>query len=102
MKNPAAVTLGRLGGQATSEAKAATARANGAKGGRPKKPKRVDRRSNQCITMHPNVRQMADEIIASGWADTLSGLVSNLVLNETPATPYTVPVQPRGRPGKRK
>lgn len=35
-KNPAAVALGRLGGKATSKAKADAARANGAKGGRPK------------------------------------------------------------------
>ena len=47
MKNPAAVALGRLGGKATSEAKAAAARANGKLGGRPKKPKRVARRSNK-------------------------------------------------------
>ena len=42
-KNPAAVALGKLGGRkggkSKSEAKAAAARANGAKGGRPKKPK---------------------------------------------------------------
>ncbi len=40
-KNPHAVALGRLGGQAgkgkTSEAKAQASRANGLKGGRPKK-----------------------------------------------------------------
>lgn len=40
--NPAAVTLGRLGGLAgkgkSSPAKAAAARRNGAKGGRPRKP----------------------------------------------------------------
>lgn len=40
-KNPHAVALGRKGGKAgkgkTSEAKAAAARANGQKGGRPKK-----------------------------------------------------------------
>jgi hypothetical protein len=33
-KNPAAAALGRRGGLVTSEAKAETARANGAKGGR--------------------------------------------------------------------
>ena len=37
-KNPAAVALGRLGGRKTTAAKAAAARANGAKGGRPRKP----------------------------------------------------------------
>jgi hypothetical protein len=36
-KNRAAVTLGRKGGKARSEAKAAAARLNGQKGGRPKK-----------------------------------------------------------------
>ena len=43
-KNPAAVVLGRLGGQATSAAKTAAARRNGKKGGRRKtvaKPKRL-------------------------------------------------------------
>jgi hypothetical protein len=36
-KNPAAVALGRKGGKVTSEAKAEAARANGKKGGRPRK-----------------------------------------------------------------
>lgn len=36
-KNPNAVALGRRGGKAKSDAKSASARANGAKGGRPKK-----------------------------------------------------------------
>lgn len=36
-KNPHAQALGKLGGKASSAAKAAAARANGAKGGRPKK-----------------------------------------------------------------
>lgn len=35
-KNPAAVSLGRLGGRAKSAAKSASSRANGAKGGRPR------------------------------------------------------------------
>lgn len=35
--NKAAQQLGRLGGRKTSEAKAAAAKANGAKGGRPRK-----------------------------------------------------------------
>jgi hypothetical protein len=36
-KNPAAVALGRLGGRIRSEAKAAAARRNGRRGGRPPK-----------------------------------------------------------------
>ena len=35
-KNPAAVSLGRLGGSVKSEAKANASRENGKKGGRPK------------------------------------------------------------------
>jgi len=38
-KNPAAVALGSLGGRARSKKKAAAARKNGKKGGRPKKIK---------------------------------------------------------------
>ena len=37
--NKAAQALGRLGGKAKSSAKAAAAKANGKRGGRPKKPK---------------------------------------------------------------
>jgi len=37
-KNPHAVALGRRGGRVKSQAKAAAARANGVKGGRPRKP----------------------------------------------------------------
>jgi len=36
-KNPAAVALGRLGGRVKSDRKAAAARMNGKRGGRPKK-----------------------------------------------------------------
>jgi hypothetical protein len=36
-KNPAAVSLGRKGGKATSEAKRRASRENGRKGGRPPK-----------------------------------------------------------------
>lgn len=36
-KNPAAVALGKMGGQARSPAKADAARENGKRGGRPKK-----------------------------------------------------------------
>ena len=40
--NKAAQKLGRLGGRKTSEAKAAAAKANGAKGGRPRKTPKAD------------------------------------------------------------
>jgi hypothetical protein len=40
-KNPAAVALGRLGGRIRSEAKAAAARRNGRRGGRPPKAKEI-------------------------------------------------------------
>lgn len=36
-KNPHAVALGKLGGRSKSEAKVSASRANGKKGGRPKK-----------------------------------------------------------------
>lgn len=39
-KHPAAVALGTLGGRVRSEAKAAAARENGKKGGRPRKQKK--------------------------------------------------------------
>ena len=39
-KNPAAVALGRKGGKAKTDAKAAAARANGAKGGAPRGPRK--------------------------------------------------------------
>ena len=42
-KNPAAVTLGKLGGRAKSEAKTKAARVNGKKGGWPKGKKRGPR-----------------------------------------------------------
>lgn len=40
--NKAAQQLGRLGGKKTSEAKAAAAKANGAKGGRPRKTPKAE------------------------------------------------------------
>jgi hypothetical protein len=40
-KNPHAVALGRLGGQQTSEAKQRSSAANGKKGGRPRKARKV-------------------------------------------------------------
>jgi hypothetical protein len=47
MKNAAAVALGRLGGKATSEAKALASRANGKKGGWPKgKPRKTSSSSS--------------------------------------------------------
>ena len=44
--NPAAQSLGRLGGLAKSKAKTAAVRKNGKLGGRPKSKKRVARRHN--------------------------------------------------------
>ena len=44
--NPAAQSLGRLGGLAKSKAKTAAARRNAKLGGRPKKPKRAARLPN--------------------------------------------------------
>lgn len=43
--NKVAQKLGRLGGKKTSEAKAAAAKANGAKGGRPRKTPKTDAQS---------------------------------------------------------
>jgi len=43
--NRAAQQLGRLGGKKTSEAKAAAAKANGAKGGRPRKTPKAGKHS---------------------------------------------------------
>lgn len=40
--NKAAQKLGRLGGRKTSEAKTAAAKANGAKGGRPRKTPKAE------------------------------------------------------------
>ena len=57
--NKAAQQLGRLGGKATSEAKAAAARANGKLGGRPKKPKRVARRSKILAGINARKRAKA-------------------------------------------
>ena len=41
MKNKAAVSLGKMGGKAKSAAKSLSSKANGAKGGRPKKTKKL-------------------------------------------------------------
>ena len=64
MKNKAAQSLGRLGGRAKSEAKTETARANGAKGGRPKLfAYVVETQDNSgewhCITRIPMDREAA-------------------------------------------
>lgn len=48
--NPAAQSLGRLGGLAKSAAKAAAVRENGKLGGRPKKPKRAARLPNEKLS----------------------------------------------------
>lgn len=53
MKNPAAQSLGRLGGLAKSKAKTAAVRENGKLGGRPKKPKRIARRHNAAGELRP-------------------------------------------------
>jgi hypothetical protein len=42
-KNPAAVALGRLGGLTKSPAKAVSSKANGKRGGRPKKKKQQEK-----------------------------------------------------------
>jgi hypothetical protein len=47
-KNPAAVALGRRGGLATSPAKAAASKANGAKGGRPRHSRRTFEQTAIC------------------------------------------------------
>ena len=52
MKNQAAVSLGRLGGKSTSEAKRRAVRENGKLGGRPKKPKRAARLPNDQKLSH--------------------------------------------------
>lgn len=41
-KNSAAVALGKRGGKSKSPAKSAASRSNGAKGGRPRKPRAPD------------------------------------------------------------
>ena len=51
-KNPAAVALGRKGGSVTSRAKAEAARANGSKGGRPRKVRRPTPRPSVVIEKH--------------------------------------------------
>lgn len=52
MKNKAAQALGRLGGKATSEAKAEAVRANGAKGGRPPRlPAKIEKLIEQTFYM---------------------------------------------------
>jgi len=48
--NPAAQSLGRLGGLAKSKAKTAAVRENGKLGGCPRKPKRVARRANADLS----------------------------------------------------
>ena len=54
MKNQAAVSLGRLGGKSTSEAKRRAVRENGKLGGRPKKPKRAARLPNTKVSHEPD------------------------------------------------
>lgn len=62
--NRAAQQLGRLGGRKTSEAKAAAAKANGAKGGRPRKTPKAETPSepanNELTGASPVQRQFAE------------------------------------------
>lgn len=50
MANPAAVALGRLGGKAKSKHKAAAARKNGRKGGRPKADRALSSAASDTAT----------------------------------------------------
>ena len=50
-KNPAAVSLGSLGGKARSEAKAKSSKENGKKGGRPRKLKSGSGEAGDGLTM---------------------------------------------------
>ena len=55
MKNPAAVALGRLGGQATSEAKTRAVRENAKLGGWPKGRKR--KKPRKARTQNPHTTE---------------------------------------------
>jgi len=62
--NKAAQQLGRLGGRKTSEAKAAAAKANGSKGGRPRKTPKAKRRTqgtNDLALAQRGLRGSVDE-----------------------------------------
>lgn len=73
-KNPAAVSLGRLGGSAKSAAKTDAARANGKRGGRPRKDAATT--VSKPVTMRIPVRRRAD----GSW--------------EATGEPYGVPTPP--------
>jgi hypothetical protein len=54
--NPAAQSLGRLGGLAKSKAKTAAARRNAKLGGRPKKSKRAARLPNNALSKSHEIK----------------------------------------------
>ncbi len=57
-KNPNASALGRLGGSAKSKAKTTTARANGAKGGRPVRTRTVKAPDGSEVVAHADARHV--------------------------------------------
>lgn len=58
-KNPHAVALGKLGGSKKSKAKADAVRANGKKGGRPRKDDLVKRMSPENIDLVRDQKRIA-------------------------------------------
>lgn len=107
-KNPAAVALGRKGGKARTDAKADAARANGAKGGRPKKvAKRVAKAlvllcaawplvacGSSAPSLGPSPTPIASAITVTGTlTDTVSGTVIGSFTQSVDRLPALVPVR---------